>query len=57
MDIRVGDNVRILSGIFENFSGKVTAIDEETQKISVTVPMLKRETAVELNYDEVIRED
>ena len=57
MDIRVGDNVRILSGLFENFSGKVTAIDEETQKISVTVPMLKRETAVELNYDEVIRED
>jgi len=57
MDIRVGDNVRILSGLFENFSGKVTGIDEETQKISVTVPMLKRETAVELNYDEVIRED
>ena len=57
MDIQVGDNVRILTGLFENFSGRVTGIDPETQKLSVTVPMLKRETAVELNYDEVVRED
>ena len=57
VDIQVGDNVRILTGLFENFSGRVTGIDPETQKLSVTVPMLKRETAVELNYDEVVRED
>ena len=53
----MGDNVRILSGLFENFSGKVTQIDLENQKIKVVVPMLKRETDVELNYDEVVRED
>ena len=57
LDIQVGDNVRILSGLFENFSGKVTQIDLENQKIKVVVPMLKRETDVELNYDEVVRED
>ena len=57
LDIQVGDNVRILSGLFENFSGKVTAIDSATQKLTVTVPMLKRETTVELDYDEVVRED
>jgi transcriptional antiterminator NusG len=57
IDIQVGDNVRILSGLFENFSGKVTEIDLENQKIKVVVPMLKRETDVELAYDEVIRED
>ena len=57
LDIRVGDNVRILTGLFENFTGRVTGIDEANEKISVMVPMLKRETAVELNYDEVVRED
>ena len=57
LDIRVGDNVRILTGVFENFTGRVTEIDLENQKIKVVVPMLKRETDVELAYDEVIRED
>ena len=56
-DIEVGDSVRILTGLFENFSGKVTAIDAATQRITVTVPMLKRETEVELAYDEVVRAD
>ena len=56
IDIQVGDNVRILSGLFETFTGKVTSIDLENQKIHVVVPMLKRETDVELAYDEVVRE-
>ncbi len=57
IDIQVGDEVRILSGLFENFTGKVTSIDPATQQLSVTVPMLKRETSVELAYDEVVRVD
>ena len=57
LDIQVGDEVRILSGLFENFTGKVTAIDPVSQQLSVTVPMLKRETSVELAYDEVVRVD
>ena len=57
LDIQVGDEVRILSGLFENFTGKVSAIDAATQQLTVTVPMLKRETTVQLAYDEVVRED
>lgn len=57
IDIQVGDNVRILAGLFENFSGKVTGIDPQTQQLTVTVPMLRRETDVQLAYDEVVRED
>ena len=57
LDIEVGDNVRILSGLFENFTGKVSSIDSATQRLQVVVPMLKRETTVELNYDEVVRTD
>ena len=57
IDIQVGDTVRILAGLFENFTGKVVSMDPETQQLSVMVPMLKRETAVDLAYDEVIREE
>ena len=57
IDIQVGDTVRILAGLFENFTGRVTAMDPATQMLSVVVPMLKRETAVDLAYDEVIREE
>ncbi len=46
IDIQVGDTVRILAGLFENFTGRVTAMDPATQTLSVVVPMLKRETAV-----------
>ena len=54
-DINVGDEVRILAGLFENFTGRVTAIDEQTQRVTVVIPMLKKETSVELAYDEVIK--
>ena len=56
LDINVGDEVRILSGPFENFTGRVTSIDELTKKLCVMVPMLKREVPVELEYNEAIRE-
>ena len=57
IDIAEGDSVRILAGLFENFTGKVISMDRENQKIQVMVPMLKRETTVELAYDEVIRDE
>ena len=56
LDIEVGDEVRILTGLFENFTGKVVSIDNVTKQLSVVVPMLKRETTVQLAYDEVVRE-
>ena len=56
-DIHVGDEVRILAGLFENFTGRVTAIDEESQRVTVVIPMLKKETSVELAYDEVIKDE
>lgn len=55
IDIQVGDEVRILAGLFENFTGKITEIDEVNKKVRVTVNMLRRETGVELEYDEVLR--
>ncbi|MBR2571279.1 MAG: transcription termination/antitermination factor NusG [Clostridia bacterium] len=57
LDIQVGDEVRILAGLFENFNGRVVEINPVTKQVSVMVPMLKRETKVELAYDEVIKVD
>ncbi|MBQ6595442.1 MAG: transcription termination/antitermination factor NusG [Clostridia bacterium] len=54
MDIHVGDTVRILAGLFENFTGRVSSISRDGSKVNVIVPMLSRETDVEVGYDEVI---
>ena len=55
IDIGVGEEVRVLSGPLENFTGKVEHIDTLRQKIRVMVEMFGRETPVELEYDQVIR--
>ena len=48
----VGDMVRIVDGPLENFSGRVDEIDQEKNKVRVTVSMFGRETPVELELDQ-----
>lgn len=55
IDVAVGEEVRVLSGPLENFTGKVEDIDTIRQKIRVVVSMFGRETPVEVEYDQVIR--
>lgn len=55
LDIAVGEEVKILSGPLESFTGKVEDIDTIRHKIRVTVSMFGRETPVELEYDQVVR--
>jgi len=57
VDIKVGDTVRALGGVFENQTGEVMAMDPETLKLSVAFTIMGRVTTVELAYDEVIREE
>ncbi|MBR5009047.1 MAG: transcription termination/antitermination factor NusG [Clostridia bacterium] len=57
LDVQVGDEVRILNGIFENFTGKVTHIDTALKRVTVVVEMLNRATNVDLELDEVVRVD
>jgi transcriptional antiterminator NusG len=49
IDVRVGDIVKITDGLFKNFDGKVSEIDEEKGKIKVLVNMFGRDTPVELD--------
>ena len=53
IDYAVGDMIRITDGPLENFTGRVDEIDLEKNKIKVTISMFGRETAVELEPDQV----
>ncbi|MDD3607626.1 MAG: transcription termination/antitermination protein NusG [Candidatus Moranbacteria bacterium] len=45
-----GDLVKINSGPFKNFEGKVDSVDEEKGKVDVLVNIFGRETPVELDF-------
>ncbi|MDY2841890.1 MAG: transcription termination/antitermination protein NusG [Candidatus Borkfalkiaceae bacterium] len=48
-----GDEVQIVSGPLESFSGKVIAVNEVAQKIKVNVEMFGRNTDVEVDFVQV----
>ena len=52
IDWTVGDEVQIVSGPLESFSGKVVSLNEATQKVMVNVEMFGRSTDVEVNYNQ-----
>ena len=49
----VGDNVKIVDGPLESFTGVVEEIDADKNKVRVVVSMFGRETPVELELDQV----
>ncbi len=51
----LGETVRILTGPFETFDGKVDAIDMEHKKIKVLVSIFKKQTPVELAFDQIAK--
>ena len=56
LDVEVGDTVRITTGSFENFMGKVSEIDAEKGRVTVLAEMFGgAETPVELSFSEVER--
>lgn len=53
IDFSVGETVKVTSGPFVNFSGKVDEINFEKGKLRVSVSMFGRETPVELDFHQV----
>ncbi len=49
----VGDSVKLIDGALSGFIGTVVNIDQEKNKVNVTVSILGRETPVELDLDRV----
>lgn len=48
-----GDEVRVVVGAFANFSGTVTEVNADKQKLKVKVSIFGRPTPVELNFSDV----
>ena len=53
LDIKPGDNVRVISGALENFDGVIDSISAERQKVTVIISMFGRDTPVELDFSQV----
>ena len=53
VDFTVGDDVQIISGPLESFTGKVVSLNEAAQKAMVNVSMFGRSTDVEVEFVQV----
>lgn len=53
IDFVVGQNVRIVTGPFENFIGAIEEIHADKGKLRVMVSMFGRETPIELDFTQV----
>ena len=57
VDFTVGDEVTIVSGPLESFSGKVISLNEATQKAMVNIEMFGRATDVEVTFVQIKKID
>jgi len=55
IDFDINQVVRVVSGPFKNFEGKVEEINKEKGTVKVSVSMFGRETPVELEFHQVIK--
>lgn len=53
---RVGDQVKVVDGPFNTFSGVVSRVDDERKKLEILVKIFERKTPVELSFMQVERE-
>ena len=50
---QIGESVKVISGPLSDFSGEISEINQDAQKLKVLVSIFGRETPVEVGYDQV----
>ena len=55
IDVKLGDYVRITGGPFADFTGEVTEVNLERERIKASVIIFGRATPVELEFNQVIK--
>lgn len=53
INYEVNDQIRVITGPFENFTGTVISINKEKHKVKVVISMFGRETPVDVDFTEV----
>lgn len=52
----VGDNIKVINGPFNKFSGVIDSFNYEKGKVKVLISMFGRDTVVELDFNQIIKQ-
>jgi len=54
-ELKVGENVKIVSGALDGFIGEVIAVNDAAQKATVTVTVFGRDTTVDVDFVDLLK--